>query len=337
MNQSTFVKNARRFSMLTLCVSLIVGPGLGAVANAQEQAYPSRPIRIVVPFPPGGSTDALARILGVELAQRLGKPIVVDNRGGAGGNIGTAAVATAAPDGHTLLLVSGNYVVNPSVYSSVPYDPIKTFAPITYIASVPSLLLVNASMPARNLQELIALVKQAPGKMNFASTGIGSFQHLTAELLVREGGLQMTHVPFNGAPPAVTALLGGQVHMLVVTPPSVLGHMKAGTLRALAVTSAKRNAIAPDVPTFAESGFPGFEADMMQGLLAPSGTPKPIVLKLNKEIVSIIQRPDITQKLLDLGFIPIASSPDEFARVIGVELNKWSTVVRAAGIRAEKN
>jgi len=328
-------RDARPFWPLTLCLCLISGAGIGAGASAQEQAYPSRPIRIVVPFPPGGSTDALARILGVELAQRLGRPVVVDNRGGAGGNIGTAAVANATPDGHTLLLVSGNFVVNPSVYASVPYDPVKTFAPITYIASVPSLLLVNASMPARTLPELIALVKQSPGKMNFASTGIGSFQHLTAELLVREGGLNMTHVPFNGAPPAVTALLGGQVHMLVVTPPSVLGHIRAGTLRALAVTSAKRNAIAPDVPTFAESGFPGFEADMMQGLLAPSATPKPIIAKLNKEAVAIIHRPDITQKLLDLGFIPIASSPEEFAKVINVELNKWGTVVRAAGIRAE--
>jgi tripartite-type tricarboxylate transporter receptor subunit TctC len=328
-------RGARPFRLLTLCLCLISGAGVGAGASAQEQAYPSRPIRIVVPFPPGGSTDALARILGVELAQRLGRPVVVDNRGGAGGNIGTAAVANATPDGHTLLLVSGNFVVNPSVYASVPYDPVKTFAPITYIASVPSLLLVNASMPARTLPELIALVKQSPGKMNFASTGIGSFQHLTAELLVREGGLNMTHVPFNGAPPAVTALLGGQVHMLVVTPPSVLGHIRAGTLRALAVTSAKRNAIAPDVPTFAESGFPGFEADMMQGLLAPSGTPKPIVARLNKEAVAIIHRPDITQKLLDLGFIPVASSPEEFAKVINVELNKWSTVVKAAGIRAE--
>ena len=320
-----------------LVLALVLASAGAAMAAAAQTQYPVRPVRIVVPFPPGGSTDALARIIGTDLAQRFGKPVVVDNRGGAGGNIGTAVVANAAPDGHTLLLVSGNYVVNPSVYASVPYDPLKSFAPITYIAAVPSLLLVHSSLNVRSLSEFIALAKQQPGKLNFASTGIGSFQHLTEELFVREAGLQMTHVPFNGAPGAITALLGGQVQMLVITPPSVLGHMKAGTLRALATTSRTRNSIAPDVPTFAESGFPGFEADMMQGLLAPAGTPPDVVATLNKEVVAIIQRPDVRQKLLDLGFIPVGNSPQDYARIIKVELDKWSKVVKAADVRAEKN
>ena len=298
-------------------------------------AYPTRPIRLIVPVPPGGSTDALARIISVRLAESLGQQIVIDNRAGAGGNIAMGVAAKSTPDGHVLLIVSSNFVVNPSLYAQVPYDPVKDFAPITYIASAPSLLVEHPSINARTVKELVALIKISQGKFNYASPGAGSAQHLAGELFKLVAGVNVTHVPFSGAGPAVIAVLGGQVQLAFASLPAVLPHVTAGTLRALAITSNKRSPAAPDVPTFIEAGFPAVESDHLQGMLAPAGTPPAIVNRLNAEIVRIINTPDVRKRLIDLGFVPVGNTPQEFAEVIKFQVGKWSKIVKDAGIRAE--
>ncbi|MCE9640604.1 MAG: tripartite tricarboxylate transporter substrate binding protein [Betaproteobacteria bacterium] len=305
-------------------------------ASAQTAtAYPARPIRLIVPVPPGGSTDALARIISVRLAESLGQQIVIDNRAGAGGNIAMGVAAKSTPDGHVLIIVSSNFVVNPSLYAQVPYDPLKDFAPVTYIASAPSLLVEHPSINAKTVKELVALIKSSPGKFNYASPGSGSAQHLAGELFKLAAGVDVAHVPFSGAGPAVIAVLGGQVQLAFASLPAVLPHANAGTLRTLAITSNKRSPAAPDVPTFIEAGFPAVESDHLQGILAPAGTPPAIVNRLNIEIVKIINAPDVRKRLIDLGFVPVGNTPQEFAEVIKFQVGKWSKIVKDAGIRAE--
>jgi tripartite-type tricarboxylate transporter receptor subunit TctC len=301
----------------------------------QTERYPSRPIRLIVPVPPGGSTDALARIISVRLGESLGQQIVIDNRAGAGGNIAMGVAARSTPDGYVLLIVSSNFVVNPSLYAQVPYDPVRDFAPVTYIASAPSLLVEHPSINARTVKELVALIKSSPGKFNYASPGAGSAQHLAGELFKLAAGIDVTHVPFSGAGPAVIAVLGGQVQLAFASLPAVLPHAAAGTLRTLAITSNKRSPAAPDVPTFIEAGFPAVESDHLQGILAPAGTPAAIVNRLNIEIVRIINAPDVRKRLVDLGFVPVGNTPQEFAEVIRFQVGKWSRIVKDAGIRAE--
>jgi len=319
---------------LALAATAAILAFLAPVSQATA-AYPTRPLRIIVPFPPGGSTDVLGRLLATEMGKELGQPVVVDNKPGAGGDIASVLVARAAPDGYTLLLVSSGFVVNPTMYET-KYDPVKDFAPVCYIAGVPSLLVTGPGVKAANLQELVQEIKRTPGgKYNFASTGIGSVQHLAGELFKREAGLDMAHVPYNGAGPAISALLGDHVQILVASVPALQAQVQAGNLRAMATTMAERLEALPDVPTFKESGYPDVLATQIQGILVPAGTPPEIVDRLNRVLVSILQRPAINTELQKLGFLPVASTPEAFAQEIRSQVQTWGRVVKQANIKPE--
>jgi len=304
--------------------------------SASAQQYPNRPIRFVVPFAPGGSTDTLARTIGQKLTDALQQQVVVDNRSGANGNIGMEIVAHAAPDGYTILLgYIANLGIGPGLYAKLPFDPVRDYAPITQLASSPNILAVHPSLPVKSLRELIAYAKTNPKKLNFASSGVGSIGHLTGELLNRSAGVDMMHVPYKGSGQAVIDLLGGQVQMMFSGMSSVMQHIKAGKLRALAVTGAQRSPAVPDVPTIAESGFPGFEATAWYGVLATARTPKTIVNRLHDEIVRALALPDVKERLNNVGFELVGGTPDEFAVFIKSEIAKWTRVVRDAHISAE--
>lgn len=299
-----------------------------------EENYPSRPIRIIVPFAPGGSTDALARIIADKLSSVLGQAAVVENRPGAGGNIGMNTVARSAPDGYTLALVSSSLVINPALYPKVPYDAVTDFEPISYVAAAPSVLVVPSSVPATTLAELVALAKKPPGLL-YGSPGIGTAQHLAGELFKVAAGIELTHVPYNGAGPVVTAVLGSQVQMAFASLPSVQSFVAQGQLRTLAITSLVRSPAAPDVPTFDELGYKGFEVDHLQGLLAPKGTPRPIVERLSGAVHRVLQMPDVIDKLAKLGFEPVGNAPGEFAGQITAQLVKWDKLIKQAGIKLQ--
>jgi len=332
------MKHFRRLHIPRLAFALAAAAGLLTFLAPVAQAtatYPTRPLRIIVPFPPGGSTDVLGRLLATEMGKELGQPVVVDNKPGAGGDIASVMVARAAPDGYTLLLVSSGFVVNPTMYDT-KYDPIKDFAPVCYIAGVPSLLVTSPSVKATNLQELVQEIERSPaGKYNFASTGIGSVQHLAGELFKREAQLDIAHVPYNGAGPAIAALLGDHVQMLVASVPALQAQVQAGNLRAMATTMADRLEALPDVPTFKESGYGGVLATQIQGILVPAGTPPEIVNRLNQVLVSILRRPDIDAELQELGFLPVASTPEAFAQEIRSQVQTWGRIVKQANIKPE--
>jgi tripartite-type tricarboxylate transporter receptor subunit TctC len=306
-----------------------------SVAEAAE-AYPSKPIRLIVPFSPGGPADVLARVVGDKIGASMGKPVVVDNRAGAGGNIGMALGAKASPDGYTLVLApAGNLTVNPSLYRNVPYDVAKDFAPVTVVAAVPNILVVHPSIPAKNLSEFIAYAKSHPGQLNFSSPGAGSGAHLAGELFKSVVGADMVHVPFNGIAPAVTAVLAGDVQLMFAGAPAVLQHVRAGKLHALGVASLKRIAGAPDLPTLSESGLAGFDVTSWYSVVAPAGTPPEIVARLQREIDKALREPDVREKLAGLGAEPIANTPAEFAAMIKTETAKWSEIVKSAKITIE--
>ncbi|MFO1316482.1 MAG: tripartite tricarboxylate transporter substrate binding protein [Burkholderiales bacterium] len=309
---------------------------LAALAHAQAP-YPAKPIRIVVPFPAGGTTDILARAVAQKLTEATGQSAVVDNRPGAGGNIGAELVAKSAPDGYTLLMGTvGTHAINASLYPKMPYDHVRDFAPVILVAGVPNVLVVNPSVPANSVQELIAYMKANPGKVNFASSGAGTSIHLAGELFKTMTGVQMTHVPYKGSAPALADLVGGQVQIMFDNLPSALPQIKAGRLRALAVTSAQRSSALPDVPTVAESGIPGFEASSWFGLLAPAGTPKEVVAKLNGEVAKWLATPEAKEKLAAQGAIVAAGlAPDDFVRHIAAETTKWQKVVKESGAKVE--
>ena len=309
---------------------------LAVAAPAPAQSFPSRPVRFVVPFAPGGSTDTLARTMGVKLADALGQQVVVDNRTGGNGDIGRMIVARAPADGHTIVLgYIANLAIAPSLQSKMPYDPVKDYAPIIQPASSPNVLTAHPSVQARNLKELIALAKAAPGKVNFASTGVASVGHLTGELINSLAAIKMTHVPYKGSGQAVTDILGGHVQVMFSGFSSTLHHIKSGKLRALAVTGPKRSPALADVPTIAEQGFPGVEATAWYGVLAPAGTPKPVVMRLHGELVKILKLPDVVQKLDGLGFEIVGSTPEQFGAYIKSEIKKWEKVVKASGAKPE--
>jgi len=311
--------------------ALIAAPLAGAQAT-----YPTKPIRIVVPFPAGGTTDILARAAAQRLSETLGQPAVVDNRPGAGGNIGAELVAKAPPDGHTLLMGTvGTHAINASLYSKMPYDHVRDFAPIILVAGVPNVLVVHPSVPAGSVKELIAYAKANPGKLNFASSGSGTSIHLAGELFKTMAGVQMAHVPYKGSAPAVTDLLGGQVQLMFDNLPSALPHIKAGKLKALAVTSATRAAALPDVPTVAESGLAGFDATSWFGLLAPAGTPQPIIARLNSEVAKWLATAEAKEKMAGLGANTAGHSTDEFVRHIAAETTKWAKVVKESGAKVD--
>jgi tripartite-type tricarboxylate transporter receptor subunit TctC len=290
----------------------------------------------VVPFAAGGATDVLARLVGERLTASLGQQVVVDNRPGAGGNIGSDIVARAEPDGYTILMGAvGTHAINPSLYPKMPYDPVKDFAPVTLVASVPNVLVVNPEVPAKSVQELIDLAKAKPGELNFASSGNGTSIHLSGELFKAMTGTDIVHVPYKGSGPAVTDLLGGQVQMMFDNMPSSLPHVKAGKLRALGVTSAKRSPALPEVSTIAEAGVPGYDATSWFGILAPAGTPEPVVTRLQGAIVQALGEPEMRQRMADLGAEPVGDTPAEFGQFITAELAKWAKVVNDAGVKLE--
>ena len=307
-----------------------------AASVAGAQSWPAKPIRWIVPFAPGGTTDILARTISDKLTIALGKPVIVENNPGAGGGVGAVQTAKAAPDGYTIMGGTiSTHAINASLYKTLPYDPVKDFTPITLIARVPNLLVVNPDVPAKNVRELIALMKANPGKYSFASSGNGTSQHLSGELFKSMAGVDMQHIPYKGSPAALQDVVSGQVTMTFDNITTAWPLAKAGKLRALAVTTAKRSPIAPEVPTLAEAGLAGYEIGSWQGVFAPAGTPADIVKRLNVEIVKIINMPDVREKLVNLGAEPVGDTPDEFAALVKSEGAKWAAVVKQSGARVD--
>jgi len=319
----------------TLKLGLLCLAWIASSASAAD-AYPSKSIRMVVPFNAGGTTDILARAIGQKLSEVFGQQVVVDNRAGAGGNIGADVVAKSAPDGYTLLMGTvGTHAINPSLYAKMPFDHLKDFVPITQVAAVSNVLVVHPSVPAKSVAELIALAKAKPGKLNFASSGNGTSIHLSGELFKTLTGVDMVHIPYKGSAPAITDLLGGQVNLMFDNLPSALPHIKTGKLRALGVTSSKRAPALPDAPTIAEAGVPGFEATSWFGVFAPAGTPKEVVARLHKEIVKALNSPDTKERLSGQGADLIGNTPEQFAAYIAAETTKWAKVVKASGAKVD--
>lgn len=316
-------------------VAMAVGVASGAMAQSPAQNYPNKPIHIVVTFTSGGAPDILARLIGERLSAAWGQPVIVDNKPGAGGNIGADSVAKSAPDGYNIVVGTvGTHAINGALYSKMPYDMVKDFAPITLLASTPNMLVVHNDVPAKNLQEFIALGKKE-GKMTFASSGSGTSIHVSGELFKTLTGIDMTHVPYKGRASALPDLLGGRVTMMFDNMPSSLPLVREGKLRALGVTSSKRAAAAPDIPTIAEQGLPGFEAVSWFALFAPANTPKPIVDKLQAEVSKILKSPEASKRLSDIGLEPIGSTPEELAAYQKTEITKWAKVVKDSGAKAD--
>ena len=303
-----------------------------AAGQVAAQGYPTRPVRLIVPFAAGGPTDVIARIVAQKMTEGLGQQMVVDNRAGAGGNIGMGLAAAAPPDGHTTIIVSSSFVVNPGLYKSIPYDPYKSFVPVSNIAASPNVFTVHPTIAAKTMKELLALVAADPKKFSVATPGIGTTPDLAAQLLKMTTKLDFITVPFGGAGPAVGAVVGNQMQIGCTALPPTTPHIKAGRLRAIAVTGAKRSATIDAVPTMAEAGFKGQESDTLQGLLVPAGTPKAIVARLHGEVAKMITVKDFRERVEGLGFDINGSSPAEFAAQIRVEVEKWTKVVKAAGL-----
>jgi len=307
-----------------------------ASTTAFAQTYPDRPIKLIAPFAPGGATDVLARTMAQGLTEAWGQQVIVENRTGAGGNIGADLVAKSAPDGYTLLMGAiGTNAVNAFIYPKMPYDTERDFAPITQVARVPMLLVVHPSLPIRNVKELIAYAEARPDQLNYASGGVGASQHLAGELFKSMTGVKMVHVPYKGAAPSVTDVVAGQAQLTFGDMVAFLPHAKAGRVRPLAVSTAKRSAAVPDLPTVSEAGVPGYEATAWYGLFAPAGTPPAIVSKLNAESVRILRMPTIAERVANLGAEPVGSTPAEYADFLKAEMARWGKVVRAAGIKSD--
>ena len=318
---------------LGLASVLALGAGW---APARAADFPTKPLKIVVPYAPGGGADSVARIVAKRVSETIGQPIVIENKGGAGAILGTEQVARAEPDGYMLLLgQSGPISINPAVYKSLPYDPVKDFAPITMTTAYPYMLVVNAALPAKTLAEFVALAKAKPDSMNYGSTGVGAANHLVAELFDQKAGIRMTHVPYRGTALAVGDLVAGQLTVVFGDPISVLPHIKSGKLRALAVTSLQRSSVAPDVPTVAESGYPGFEALAWHGILAPARTPTAVVKVLNAEIVKALQDPATRDLLANQAMQVVGNTPEAFAAFIAKDIATWKAVAADAKVSVE--
>ena len=307
---------------------------LALTTAVAAQDYPSKPVRLIIPFPPGGSNDVVGRMIATQLSERLGKQVVVDNRGGAGGVIGTELTANAPHDGYTLQIISLAHAVNPWLYK-LPYDPIKSFTPISILASGPNVLAINPALPVNSVKELLALAKQKPGELQYASAGVGSFQHLGGELFKLEAGVDMLHVPFKGGGPAMIDVIGGHTKLLFSSLVQTTPHIRSGKLKALGTGGSKRNPVLPDVPTIAEAGVPGYEAVNWWGIVAPAGTPAPIIERLHKAIQEVQTSADVQKQFSSEGAEIVQMSPSEFAAFIEKEMKKWERVVKEGGIKAE--
>jgi tripartite-type tricarboxylate transporter receptor subunit TctC len=323
--------------MAVRSIALVLGAALAVIgASAQAQAYPTKPVKVVVGFPPGQATDIIARMVAEELSKSLGQQFYVDNRAGAAGIIGTEAVAKAPGDGYTLLMSSsGPLAVNPSLYSKLPYDPLKDLAPILLVARVPEYLVANPAFPPNNVKELIEYAKANPGKVNYASAGSGVTNHLIMESFRSTAGIQLTHIPYKGSPPAIADLIGGQVQLMWDTGPATLTHVRNGKLKILGVGTLQRAEATPEVPTIAEQGYPGFEGIAWIGLVAPKETPQPIIAKLNAEVAKALTLPAVRDRLIALGSEPAANTPGEFGTFIRSEIDKWARVVKESGAKVE--
>ncbi len=301
-----------------------------------QQSYPNKPIRMVCPFPPGGTTDLVARLVAQKFSEAWGQQVVVDNRPGAGGVIGTEMVAQAAPDGYSILLGSiTTHAVNPALYKKLRFDPIRDFAPVSLVVSSPQLLALHPSVAAKSVKELLALAKARPGQLNYGSAGTGTSPHLTFELFKSMAAIDVVHVPYKGTGPAITDLIGGQVQMMITGVVALMPHVKSGKLRAVGVTSAKRVAALPEVPTIAESGVAGFDVSSWFGVFLPAATPRAIVMKMNREIHRILENPEVRQRLIDQGADPASNTPEEFAAYVKSEMTRWGQVVRSTGARVD--
>jgi len=313
------------------CAALLVT----ASANVYSQGYPTRPVRLIVPTSPGGGTDISARIIAPKLAEYLGQQVVVDNRAGGNTIIGNELVARAAPDGYTLLMGISSLAILPHIHTKLPYDAGKDYAPVSQVVLMPNLLVLHPSLPARSVQELIAFAGARAGQLNYGAGGLGTNPHLATELFLSMAGLKMVYVPYKGQGPTLIDLLAGHVSLMMASMQSVLSHVKSGRLRAIGVTSLKRATIAPDIPTIAESGVPGYEVVQWFGVLAPANTPRDIIAKLHAGVVRAVQDPAIRERFIGDGAETVGSTPEEFAAVIRADLGKWSKVIKEAGIKAE--
>ncbi|MEI7427726.1 MAG: tripartite tricarboxylate transporter substrate binding protein [Betaproteobacteria bacterium] len=318
-----------------LAILWMICLSFGLNLSVQAQEYPNRPIKIVIPYPPGGPSDIVGRLLGQALSESLGQAVIIESKPGAAANIGMQYVARSSPDGYTLLLVSSNLVINPNLYANPGYDAIKDFAPIIMPAGSPNLILVHPSFPAKNIQEFLALIKANPGKYDFASPGGGSGPHLSAELLKLKLNLSMQHIPFNGGGPALQAILGNQVPIAFSTLPPAIAQVKAGKLVGIAFTSGSRSPVLPDIPTLVESGVAEVEGETLQFIVAPAGTPSVIIQKLNLEFNKALSNPDLQTKLINAGYFVYNNSPAQTAQKIRVELDKWGAVIKAGKIKPD--
>jgi tripartite-type tricarboxylate transporter receptor subunit TctC len=316
------------FSLLAAALSCAAFPTLAE--------YPDKPVKIIVPYPPAGTTDILARLIAQRLTERMKQPFVIENRPGAGGAIGSLAVAKSPADGYTLVMATVNsHGINSALFKNLPYDAVKDFAPITIVGNTPNVLVVNPSVPAKNLAELLALARAKPGSLNFGSTSQGGSPHMSGELLKSMTQVDIAHIPYKGAGPMLIDLIGGQVQMGFDNLPSSIGHIRSGKIRAIAVTTAKRFPGAPEIPTMAESGVPGYEVSAWFGLLGPAGTPKPVIDALYTNIAAILKQPEVVKQLFDLGAEPGGNTPEAYARQIAADVEKWKKVVAATGVKAE--
>ena len=320
---------AKQAGRLAACLAGAIASGVVAAA------YPDKPVRMVVPFPSGGGTDVVARTIALKLGEQWNQSVIVDNRPGAAAMIGTEILAHAVPDGYTLGFVSMTHTINVSLYRKLPYDPIADFAPIILAATAPNVLVVNPAVGAKTVAELVQIAKARPGRLNFPSSGNGGVSHLSAEMFRYAAGIDITHVPYRGAGPALTALLAGEMQLMMATTPVALPQIRAGRLIALAVTSRARSPLAPELPTIAESGYPGFEADTWYGMLAPARVPAPLVTQLNGAVVKMLAQPDFKERLAREGAQPAGGTPAEFAAFIKLETDKWAKIVRMAKVRVE--
>ncbi len=324
-----------KLSIMTTCVAALTISTLAVAQDKSAAAYPVKPIRFIVPFAPGGGLDITTRLIGQRLGEKWGQNVVVDTRPGAATIVGTEIASNAAPDGYTILMITTTFAINPSLYPKLPYDPLKDFAPVTQLNSQPNVLIVNASAPAATVKELIALAKSKQGELTFATPGAGSAPHLSAELFKRMAGIEMTHVPYKGIPPAITDVVGGRVTMLFTTTISAAPHIKGGKVKALAITAGKRLDTMPDVPTIGET-LKGYEAEAFQAMVAPAGVPRAIVEKLATEVAAIVRQPEITKTFVASGAVAVGSTPAEFDAFLKAQMAKWGKVIKDAGIRLER-